>query len=59
MKVELKAGLLKDFFASARETAREIDEGRKITPKNVIWVAPPAPPDLTIILKAERRKGGG
>ncbi len=53
MTVELKAGSLKDFFASARETAKEIDEGRKLTPKNVIWVAPS---DLMAILKPERTK---
>jgi len=53
MTVELKAGSLKDFFASARETAKEIDEGRKVTPKNVIWVAPS---DLMAILKPERTK---
>ncbi len=53
MTVELKAGSLKDFFASARETAKEIDEGRKLTPKNAIWVAPS---DLMAILKPERTK---
>ncbi len=29
MNVELKAGLISDFFASAQETAKEIDEGKK------------------------------
>ncbi len=53
MTVELKAGVLKDFFASAKETAKEIDEGRKITPKNIVWVAPS---DLMAILKPERTK---
>jgi hypothetical protein len=33
MKVELKAGSISDFFASARETAKEIDEGKKVTEK--------------------------
>ncbi len=31
MTVELKAGSLSDFFASAKETAKEIDEGEKLT----------------------------
>ncbi len=53
MTVELKAGTLKDFFISAKETAKEIDEGRKLTPKNTIWVEPS---DLIAILKPERTK---
>lgn len=51
MTVELKAGSLKDLFASAKETAKEIDEGKKLTPKNTVWVAPE---DLMAILKPER-----
>jgi len=51
--IELRAGSLKDFFKSARETAKEIDEGKKLTPKNVIWVSPS---DLMAILKPERTK---
>ena len=53
MNVELKAGSISDFFASAKETAKEIDEGRKITKKNIIWVTPI---DLMAILKPERTK---
>lgn len=53
MTIELKAGTLSDFFASAKETAKEIDEGKKITPKNIIWVAPS---DLMALLKPERTK---
>ena len=53
MTIELKAGSLKDFFASAKETAREIDGGTKITQKNIVWVAPS---DLMAILKPERTK---
>ena len=53
MKVELKAGSISDFFASAKETAKEIDEGRKVTKKNIIWVDPF---DLMAILKPERTK---
>ena len=53
MTVELKAGTLSDFFASAKETAKEIDTGQRLTPKNIIWVAPS---DLMVILKPERTK---
>jgi len=53
MTVELKAGSIKDFFVSARETAKEIDEGRRLTRKKAIWVAPE---DLMTILKPERTK---
>lgn len=53
MNVELKAGSISDFFASAKETAKAIDEGRKITKKNIIWVDPI---DLMAILKPERTK---
>jgi predicted transcriptional regulator len=51
MSVELRPGLISDFFASAKETAKEIDEGGKVTKKNIIWVAPS---DLMAILKPER-----
>ncbi|MFO1433998.1 MAG: transcriptional regulator [Candidatus Competibacteraceae bacterium] len=53
MTVEIKAGSLEDFFASARETAREIDQGKRLTPKNTIWVEPE---DLLVLLKPERTK---
>lgn len=53
MNVELKAGTISDFFSSAKETAKEIDEGRKVTKKNIIWVDPI---DLMAILKPERTK---
>lgn len=53
MNVELKAGLISDFFASAQETAKEIDEGKKVTKKNIIWVDPF---DLMAILKPERTR---
>ena len=36
MTITLKAGTIKDFFISAKETAKEIDEGRKLMPKNTI-----------------------
>jgi len=51
MNIELKAGSISDFFSSAKETAKEIDEGRKVTSKNIIWVDPI---DLMAILKPER-----
>ena len=53
MSVELKAGSLTDFFASAKKTAKEIDEGKPVTRKNIIWVEPV---DLMSILKPERTK---
>lgn len=36
----LKAGTTKDFFSSVRETAREIDEGKTVTPKDTVWIEP-------------------
>jgi len=33
MNVELKPGSLSNFFSSAKETAKEIDEKRKVTKK--------------------------
>ena len=51
MNIELKSGKMSDFFASAKQTAREIDEGKKVTRKNTIWVDPV---DLMSILKPER-----
>ena len=38
MSIEVKAGSLEDFFASAKETARDIDDGKRLIPKNIIWV---------------------
>ncbi len=53
MNVALKSGSMSDFFSSAKETAKEIDEGRKVTEKNIIWVDPA---DLMALLKPERTK---
>ena len=53
MSVELRAGAIYNFFASAKETAKKIDEGKKVTKKNIIWVDPI---DLMAILKPERTK---
>jgi len=41
MNVELKAGAMSDFFASAKETAKAIDEGRKVTPKKYFFFSGP------------------
>jgi hypothetical protein len=51
MSIEIIAGTLSDFFVSAKETAREIDNGNQLTPKNIIWVDPK---DLILLLKPER-----
>jgi len=53
MSIEIKAGTLSDFFTSAKETTREIDQGKKLTRKNIIWVEPT---DLMLLLKPERTK---
>ena len=51
MTVAIKTGPLNDFFASAEATAREIDEGCKVSRKNTIWIEAK---DLFAILKPER-----
>ena len=51
--VEIKNGSIEDFFASARETAKEIDNGLKVTPKQTIWMDTE---DLLNILKPTRTK---
>jgi len=51
MSIDIKSGTLPDFFLSAKETAREIDEGKPLTRKNTIWVDPK---DLMLLLKPER-----
>jgi len=53
MSLELKSGSINNFFASAKKTAKEIDEGKKITQKNIVWVEPS---DLMAILKPERTR---
>ena len=53
MSVELKAGSISDFFDSVKETAKEIDEGSKVTGKNIVWVAPV---DLMALLEPERTR---
>lgn len=51
MSIDIKSGSLSDFFASVRETAKEIDKGKKLTAKNAIWVDAK---DLMLLLKPER-----
>ncbi len=51
MSIEIKSGTLSDFFSSAKETAKEIDAGKRLTKKNTIWVDPK---DLMLLLKPER-----
>jgi len=51
MNISIKAGTQEDFFASARETADEIDRGKKVTPKHTIWVDPE---DMAALLRPER-----
>ncbi len=53
MGIEIKSGSLADFFVSAKDTAKEIDEGKLITKKNIIWMEPV---DLSSLLKPERTK---
>ncbi|CAN2041630.1 hypothetical protein GMMP15_560033 [Candidatus Magnetomoraceae bacterium gMMP-15] len=53
VKLKIKAGSLSDFFDSARETAREIDQKKKVTKKNTIWIEPSY---LVQLLKPERAK---
>ncbi|MBC8421111.1 MAG: transcriptional regulator [Desulfobacteraceae bacterium] len=53
MTIEIKKGNISDFFASAKETAREIDEGKKVTRKNTVWVESK---DLMDLLKPERTR---
>jgi DNA-binding transcriptional ArsR family regulator len=51
--VEIKNGSIDDFFASAKESAKEIDTGVKVTPKHTIWMDTE---DLLNILKPTRTK---
>ncbi len=40
MKTEMRIGSIDNFFESAKQTAREVDERKKITRKCTIWVEP-------------------
>ena len=53
MSINIKSGTLSEFFISARETAKEIDKGMRLTTKHTIWVDQE---DLVLLLKPERTK---
>ncbi len=50
--VTIRSGSLDDFFDSALETAKEIDEGKKVTAKHTIWMESE---DMAKMLKPQRR----
>jgi len=49
--ITIKNGTIDDFFDSAMQTAKEIDENKKVTPKHTIWMNTE---DLLNILKPQR-----
>ena len=49
--MNLQVGTLSDFFGSVRETARELDNGRRVTSKHRVWVAPE---DFVQLVRPER-----
>ena len=49
--MNIQAGTLSDFFESARETAKELDRGERLTPKHRVWVDPE---DFSRLIKPER-----
>jgi len=51
--VNIQNGTIDDFFDSAMQTAREIDDNKKVTPKHTIWMETN---DLLNILKPQRTK---
>ncbi len=51
--VSIKNGTIEDFFDSALQTAKEIDNNKKVTPKHIIWMETD---DLLKILKPQRTK---
>ncbi len=51
--VNIKNGTIEDFFDSALQTAKEIDNNEKVTPKHTIWMETD---DLLKILKPQRTK---
>jgi predicted transcriptional regulator len=48
MTANIIIGSIEDFFESAKQTAKEIDEGKRITRKHTIWVEPS---DINELLK--------
>ena len=51
--ITIQNGTIDDFFKSALQTAKEIDENKKVTPKRTIWMETE---DLLNILKPHRTK---
>jgi predicted transcriptional regulator len=51
MSLKIVTGSLTDFLESARETAREIDAGQSLTPKQTLWVEAE---DLVQLLQPQR-----
>lgn len=51
--ISIQNGTIEDFFDSAMETAKQIDNNEKVTPKHTIWMETN---DLLSILKPQRTK---
>ena len=51
--VTIQNGTIEDFFDSAMQSAKQIDEDKKVTPKHTIWMETE---DLLNILKPQRTK---
>jgi predicted transcriptional regulator len=51
--VSIQNGTIEDFFDSAMQTAKQIDENKKVTQKHTIWMETE---DLLNILKPQRTK---
>lgn len=51
--LNIQNGTIGDFFDSALQTAKQIDENKKVTPKHIIWMETN---DLLNILKPQRTK---
>jgi len=51
--VNIRSGTIEDFFDSALQTAKQIDNNEKVTPKHTIWMETE---DLLNILKPQRTK---
>ena len=49
--INIKSGTLDDFFESALQTAKEIDEDKEVTSKHTVWMEIE---DLSKILKPSR-----
>ena len=51
--VSIQNGTIEDFFDSAMQTAKQIDNNEKVIPKHIIWMETS---DLLNILKPQRTK---